>query len=155
MSAAISYWTISPEAVKALGAISRYVGSCGLEPKLVNLVYLRVSQINGCAYCCDMHTHDALEAGEKPQRLHVVAAWREADNLFNEAERAALAWAEALTRFPDATAPVVAARDTAWADLVKHYSEKQAVDLTFAISAMNAWNRIAIGFHRSPAPRAE
>jgi AhpD family alkylhydroperoxidase len=153
MSDAVSYWTVSPDAVKSLGAISRYLGGCGLDVKLLNLIYLRISQINGCAYCCDMHTHEALEAGESPQRLHVVAAWREAENLFNEAERAALAWAEALTRFPDATAPNVAARDAAWADLMKHYPEKQAVDLTFAIASMNAWNRVAVAFHRAPVAR--
>jgi AhpD family alkylhydroperoxidase len=153
MIATTEYWKIAPEANKAMAAISMYINASGLDHKLVHLLYLRVSQINGCAYCCDMHTHEALAAGETAQRLHVVAAWREAEDLFNEAERAALAWAEALTRFADAGDAEHAARDAAYQKLLDHYAPKQAVDITFAIASMNSWNRIAVAFHRGPEKR--
>jgi len=150
MSAHFDYATVAPDAVKALSGISRYVLSSGLDHKLVHLIYLRVSQMNGCAYCCNMHSQDALKVGESDQRLHVVAAWREAENLFSESEQAALGWAEVLTRFPDARAADVAARDQAYRNLLEYHSEKQAVDLTFAIAAMNAWNRVSVAFHKQP-----
>jgi AhpD family alkylhydroperoxidase len=153
MTQPVEYWKIAPEANKAMAAISMYVSACGLERKLVHLIYLRVSQINGCAYCCDMHTHEALAAGEVAQRLHVVAAWREAENLFSEAERAALAWAEALTRFADNAGGEQAAREAAHQKLLEHYTPKQVVDITFAIASMNSWNRIAAAFHRGPEKR--
>jgi AhpD family alkylhydroperoxidase len=153
MNAPVEYWKIAPEANRAMAAISMYIGASGLDRKFVNLLYLRVSQINGCAYCCDMHSHEALAAGETAQRLHVVAAWREAENLFNDGERAALAWAEALTRFADNGDSEHAARDAAYQKLLEHYTPKQAVDITFAIASMNSWNRIAVAFHRGPEKR--
>jgi alkylhydroperoxidase family enzyme len=100
-----------------------------------------------------MHAHDALEAGASSQALHVLAAWHEAEDLFTDSERAALAWAEAVTRFADATSVQMQARDEAYARLLQHFSEKEVVDLTLTIAAMNAWNRIAVSFHQAPAKR--
>jgi AhpD family alkylhydroperoxidase len=151
--ATLDYWKLSPAGMKSLASVSQYIKSSGLEPKLIHLVYLRVSQINGCAYCCDMHSHDALEAGVSSQALHVLAAWHEAEDLFTDSEKAALAWAEAVTRFADATAVQMQGRDEAYARLLQHFSEKEVVDLTLTIAAMNAWNRIAVSFHQGPARR--
>ena len=153
MSATLEYWNLAPEGIKALRSVSAYVAACSLDRRLTHLVYLRISQINGCAYCCDMHTREAVADGETPQRLSVLAAWREAPNLFSEAERAALDWAECLTRFADAHSADEAARDAAYGKLAQHFSEKQIVDLALAIATMNAWNRIAVGFHQEPLKR--
>ena len=112
----------------------------GLDPKLLDLIDLRVSQLNGCAYCMDMHSADLLKVGETPRRLAVLGAWRETD-LFDAKEQAALAWAEALTKLthhPDMDAPFEA--------LKAHFSETQIVALTFAIVTINGWNRLGVGF---------
>lgn len=115
-----------------------------IESRLHALVELRVSQINGCAFCVDLHATEARAAGEREQRLDCLAAWRECQ-FFGEAERAALAWAEAVTDLPRQGAP-----ETLYEDLKRHFSDEEVVDLTLIIAQMNAWNRLAVGFGRQP-----
>lgn len=153
MSTPIDYWKLSPDGVKALAVTSSYVSTSGLDHKLINLVYLRASQINGCAFCVDMHVHDALTAGESAQRLHVVATWRHASHLFSKSEQSALAWTELMTACADASAADYAQRDSTLESLRQSFTEKQIVDLTIAIAAINAWNRLAVGMGREPALR--
>jgi AhpD family alkylhydroperoxidase len=124
-------------ALRSLGAVVR--GS-ELEPLLLELVKIRVSQLNGCAYCLDMHTKDARALGEDEQRLYLVSAWREAPG-FSGRERAALAWAEALTLLPSRGAPP----DELFADLEEVFDEAEIVALTGAVAEINAWNRIVVG----------
>lgn len=135
---------IDPHAYRAMSGLEAYVRSTGLEPALLELVRLRASQINGCAYCIDMHTKDARAAGESEQRLYGVTAWRETP-FFNARERAALAWTEALTLVAETHAD-----DTAYEEVCPHFSEAELVSLTMAIVAINGWNRIALGFRIVP-----
>ena len=137
----------SPDAYKAMLAVSAYTEQCGLEHSLLELVKTRASQINGCAYCLHMHTQDARKMGETELRLHLLAAWRES-TLYTPRERAALAWTEALTLLPQSAAP-----DADYAELAAHFTPKEQVDLTLAIGVINSWNRIAVGF-RLQHPRA-
>ena len=130
----------SPDAVRALLALSAYVESCGLERSLLELVKIRASQINGCAYCLHMHTRDARARGETEERLYLLSAWRESP-LYTERERAALAWTEALTRIADTHAP-----DQDYAQVSAEFAPDELVKLTVAIGLINAWNRFAIGF---------
>ncbi|MCA9529071.1 MAG: carboxymuconolactone decarboxylase family protein [Myxococcales bacterium] len=120
--------------------LETHVRGSGLESSLIELVKMRASQINGCAYCLDMHSKDAMAAGETAQRLHVLAAWREAP-FYTERERAALAWTEALTRIADN-----GVSDADFEAVRAHFEERELVDLTLAIVAINGWNRLAIGF---------
>lgn len=145
MSNRLDYTKIAPAGIKALGSVYGYVSQSGLSPVLIELVYLRVSQINNCAYCLDMHTRELLKAGQKVEKLALVQAWAEADGLFDERERAALAWAETLTRVADTGVPHA---DFEVARQV--FDEKELVDLTIAIGLMNAYNRLAISFRRTP-----
>jgi len=138
---------VAPDAVAAMRGVSKYMLECGLDRNLVDLVYLRISQINGCAYCCDLHANDLRKAGESEQRLDCLAAWREA-SFFSARERAALAWAESLTHVSVTHAP-----DDAYQAARAEFSDKELVDLTFAVALMNAWNRIAVGFGQGPAER--
>jgi len=117
----------------------------GLSPVLVDLVYLRVSQINNCAYCLDMHTRDLLKKGVKVEKLALVQAWREAGNLFDERERAALAWAESVTLVAATGVP-----DDAYEAARAVFDEREIVDLTIAVSLMNTYNRMAISFRNTP-----
>lgn len=130
----------SPEAFKALLHVEQQIHRSGLEPSLLELVKMRASQINGCAYCLDMHSKDARALGETEQRLHVLPAWREAP-FYSERERAALAWTEAMTRIADGGVP-----DEVYAEARRHFDEKALVDLALAVVAINAWNRMAIAF---------
>ena len=130
----------SPEAIKPMYAIEAYLKNCGLEHSLLLLVKMRASQINGCAYCLDMHSKDARAEGETEQRLYTLNAWRETP-FFSPRERAALAWTEALTLISETHAP-----DDVFEELRAHFSEREIADLTLAISAINAWNRFAISF---------
>jgi AhpD family alkylhydroperoxidase len=135
----------SPSAYKALLSLEHTVRESGLEPGLLELVKLRASQINGCGFCVDMHAGDARKAGETDRRLHAVAVWRETP-FFSERERAALAWTEALTRLclqPDL--------EHAYAALKEQFGDKEMVDLTLAVAAINSWNRMAVGFGAQPA----
>lgn len=144
MSSRLDYAKVSPEGYRAMIALYRYLPECGLEPGLLHLVFLRISQINGCAYCVDMHWQDALKAGDTPRRLNSVVTWHETP-FFSTRERAALAWAEAMTRIAETRAPD-ADYDAARAVL----TDKELVDLSFAISLMNGLNRIGIAFRREP-----
>ena len=146
MSSRLDYATVSPEGYRAMIAFYRYLPDCGLEPLLVHLVFLRVSQINGCAYSVDLHWQDALRVGDTARRLNSVATWRETP-FFSPRERAALAWAEALTRIAETRAP-----DADYDAARAVFTDKELVDLSFAISLMNGLNRIGIAFRREPAP---
>jgi len=134
----------APEALKPLLDLSAYLRKTGLDPKLLNLVYLRASQINGCAYCIDMHTKDARAEGETEQRLYELDAWRETP-FYTDRERAALAWTEAVTLINQGHVP-----DEVYEEARRHFSEKELVDLNMAVVAINAWNRMAITFRAVP-----
>jgi len=139
----LDYSSILPTGLRGMLGLERAVHESSLEPELLELVKLRASQINGCAYCLDMHSKDARARGEDEQRLHVVAAWREAP-FYSERERAALAWCESLTRLPETGAP-----DADYEPLVGLFSAEEIAALTYAIVAINGWNRLAVGL-RSP-----
>ena len=145
MSQRINYAKASPEGFKAMRQLQAHVDGCGLEHQLMELVKMRASQINGCAYCLDMHSKDARAAGETEQRLYLLDAWRESP-FYNERERAALAWTEALTRISK-TKDVP---DALYDEVRKQFSEKELVDLSLAIIAINGWNRLAIPFRSEP-----
>ncbi len=144
MELPLDFFALSPEGLKAMRGLESYCRRSGLEHSLLELVKTRVSQINGCAFCIDMHTKDARAAGETEQRLYALSAWREAP-FFSERERAALAWTEALTLISRTGAP-----DDVYEEAKRHFPEKELVDLTLAIVAINGWNRLAIGFRAVP-----
>jgi len=135
---------VSPEAYNALHGLQDYVDGCGLEKPLMELVKVRASQINGCAFCIAMHTADAVKGGESQTRLHLLNAWRETE-LFTARERAALALAEAVTLVADTHVP-----DEVYDAASQQFSDKELVDLAYAIFAINAWNRLAITFRMQP-----
>lgn len=145
MSKRLDYNQIAPAGAKALGGVYSYVMQSGLAEDLVCLVYLRISQINNCAYCLDMHTRDLLKMGVKVEKLALVQAWAEAGGLFDERERAALAWAETVTRVAETGVPT-----EAYEAAHTVFNERELVDLTIAISLMNAYNRMAISFRNTP-----
>jgi AhpD family alkylhydroperoxidase len=145
MSQRINYNAASPAGMKTLGAVYAHVRQAVLPQRLVDLVFLRVSQINGCAYCIDNHSRDLVKAGLPVEHLVLVAVWPEAGSIFDEQERAALAWAEVVTRLGDRGVP-----DDAYEAAAAAFGEKQLVDLTIAISLMNAYNRVAISFRATP-----
>ncbi len=144
MEQRLGYAKIAPKGINALRNLQAYIESCGLEHSLLELVKTRASQINGCAYCLDMHTKDARAAGESEQRLYLLSAWREAP-FYSERERAALAWTEAVTRIADAII-----EGDLYEEARRHFDEREIVDLTLAVIAINSWNRLAIPF-RTPA----
>jgi AhpD family alkylhydroperoxidase len=150
MGQRLDYTQIAPAGIKALGGVYGYVMQSGLLAALVELVYLRVSQINNCAYCLDMHTRDLLKKGQKVEKLALVQAWAEAGNLFDERERAALAWAEMVTRVAETGVP-----DEAYEAARTVFEERELVDLTIAIGLMNAYNRMAISFRNPPQAALE
>jgi len=125
---------------RAMLNLSKEVETSGLERKLLELVKIRASQINGCAYCIDMHTKDARAAGETEQRIYALSAWRETP-FFTDRERAALEWTEAVTRIGDTHVP-----DEAYDQVRQHFDEQELVALTFAVVVINAWNRLAVPF---------
>ncbi len=135
----LDYRGAAPQAYAAVSEVERYIQSCGLEKSLIELVKMRASQINRCAFCLDMHSRDARHNGETEQRLHVLTAWRESP-LYSPRERAALAWTECLTSVATEGAP-----DDVYAALVPHFSPREMVDLTILIGLINLWNRLAIG----------
>ena len=145
MSVRIDYTKIAPAGVKALGGVYGYIQQSGLSDVLVELVYLRISQINGCAYCLDQHTRVLQKKGVKVEKLALVQAWREAEVLFDERERAALAWAETVTRVAETAIP-----DVDYQSARTVFGEKELVDLTIAIGLMNTYNRMAIGLRKQP-----
>ena len=149
MSQRMNYNAAAPAGMKALGSVYGYVRQSGLPARLIDLVYLRVSQINGCAYCIDAHSRDLLKAGLPVDHLVLVPAWREAGQIFGEQEKAALAWAEAVTRLGDH-----GVSDSAYEAAAAAFNEKQLADLTIAIGLMNAYNRMAISFRATPMAAA-
>lgn len=140
MQQRLDYQKASPDAFRALLHVENQVRRSGLEESLLELVKMRASQLNGCAWCLDMHSKDARAAGESEQRLHLLAAWRDAP-CYSARERAALAWTEAVTLV--ATHPV---SDEIYAAARRHFDEKALVDLTLAIIAINGWNRLNVAF---------
>jgi MoaD family protein len=140
----LKYYRASPGAYQALKQLQDYVESSGLERNLLELVKLRASQLNGCAFCFDMHWKDARALGESEERLYMLTAWRES-HLYSERERAALAWTEAVTLISQTGAP-----DDVYEEARVHFDEKEIADLTLAIAAINAWNRMAISFRLVP-----
>jgi AhpD family alkylhydroperoxidase len=136
----LDYKLASPGAFKAMLGVEQHVHQTGLEESLLELVKTRASQINGCAWCLDMHTKDARARGETEQRLYLLAAWREAP-CYSGRERAALAWTEAVTEIGAQGVP-----DEVYADARRHFDEKALVDLTLAVIAINGWNRLNVAF---------
>ena len=150
MTGRLDYDRIAPAGVKALGGVYGYIMQSNLPAGLINLVYLRVSQINNCAYCLDMHMRDLLKSGVKIEKLALLQAWEEAGNLFDARERAALARAETVTRVADTGVP-----DQAYEAARGVFEERELVDLTIAIGLMNTYNRMAISFRKTPQAAVE
>ncbi len=140
----IPYMKHAGEALRAMGALERYLAKCSLDPKLLNLVRLRASQINGCAYCIDMHWKDLRAEGESEQRLYGLDAWRESP-YYTARERAALAWTEAVTLVSQTHA-----EDAVYEAVRGQFSEQELVDLTWTVAAINTWNRLAISMRAEP-----
>lgn len=140
----IEYDKADPKAVKAMYGLEAYVRRSGLETPLLELVRMRASQLNGCAYCLDMHSKDARAGGETEQRLYLLDAWEESP-FYTDRERAALAWTEAVTKISETHAP-----DSVYEEVSKHFTEGELVALTMTIVAINGWNRLAIAFRATP-----
>jgi AhpD family alkylhydroperoxidase len=152
MNARFTYPRTAPGIYEAMGTLERYIHTCGLEEPLIHLVKLRASQMNGCAYCIDMHWKDLAAAGDTAQRMYSLDAWRECP-YYTDRERAALAWTEALTFITNGHAP-----DAIYDEVRAHFNEKETADLTFVIAAINTWNRLAIPARAEPGtyhPRAK
>lgn len=145
MSHRIDYAAASPAGIKALGQVYGHILQSGLEGGLVDLVYLRISQINGCAYCIDMHSRDLAKRGVAAEKVALLPVWREAAVLFSATERAALAWAESLTLVARTGAP-----DADYEAAARVFEPRALTDLTIAIGLMNTYNRLAIGFRAVP-----
>lgn len=146
MSNRIDYAKISPDGYKAFGAVYLTLQKGSLPKELIDLVYLRISQVNGCAFCIDMHTRDLIKSGLAVEKLVLVPVWHDAGALFSERERAALAWAESVTRVSETGVP-----DADYAAAAAEFSEVELADLTYAIGLMNAFNRFGIAFRSTPA----
>lgn len=144
MEGRLDYAAIAPDGIRSLRQLERYLKTSGLEAGLVELVKVRASQINGCAFCIDMHTKDARSRGESEQRLYGLAAWREAP-FYSERERAALLWTEAVTRISEGQVP-----DEIYDQVKQCFPDRELVDLTLAVIAINSWNRLAISFRTPP-----
>jgi AhpD family alkylhydroperoxidase len=145
MTQRVDFYKSSPEAIKAMVGLEQRIGKSSLEKGLVELVRLRASQINGCAYCMDMHTADARKAGEDDRRLATISAWRETP-FFTDRERAALAWTESLTLVSTDHVP-----DGVWDAVNPHFTSEEITDLTLLVVAINGWNRFSIAFRKTPA----
>ncbi|WP_042318522.1 carboxymuconolactone decarboxylase family protein [Paraburkholderia caledonica] len=145
MQQRLDFYKAGPAAIKAMLGLEERIGKSSIEKSLADLVRLRASQINGCAFCVDMHTADARKAGETDRRLATVVTWRETP-FFTDRERAALKWTEALTLVSHDHVP-----DAVWEAVRPHFGDEELVDLTLLISAINAWNRFAISFRKMPA----
>jgi AhpD family alkylhydroperoxidase len=152
MKPRLNPYQAAPELMKAMTALTSAVEGSGLEPSLIELVKIRASQINGCAFCIHMHTRDARAKGESEERLYLLDAWRESP-LYTDRERAALAWAEAVTLVSQTHVP-----DAVFDEVRRHFAEDELVKLTLVVATINAWNRIAISFRSvhpvKPANRA-
>ncbi len=150
MNKRIDYAAASPEGYKAFGGVYVTVLKSGLPKELVDIVYLRVSQINGCAFCIDMHSRDLLRGGLSTDKLVLISVWHDAGPVFSGRERAALAWAESVTRVAESGVP-----DTAYEAAAAEFNDKELADLTYAIGLMNAFNRFGIAFRSTPAAAAK
>lgn len=146
MSNRLNYASAAPEGYKAFGGVYVYLQSCGFSAELIDLVYLRVSQINGCAFCIDMHSRDLLKLGVAIDKLVLVPVWHDAGNVFTHRERVALSWAETVTRVAETGVP-----DADYAAAAAEFSDKELADLTYGISLMNAFNRLGVTFRSKPA----
>jgi len=144
MEERLNYVAAAPNGYRAMLGLNRYVEDCGLEPLLMELVRMRASQINGCAYCLDMHSKDARALGESEQRLYALNAWPETP-FYTERERAALRWTEEITLISQERVP-----DAAYEEARRHFSAEELVNLTLAIVVINGWNRLAISFRSQP-----
>jgi len=140
-----NYQKAAPDVIQGMLALSAVVKNSGLEPGLIDLVDYRVSQINGCAFCLDMHSKDLRARGETEQRIYMLLAWRDAPNLYSARERAALAWAEAVTRLTNQEVP-----DEVYNQAREEFSEAELAQLTLAVAVINGWNRFNVAF-RTPA----
>jgi AhpD family alkylhydroperoxidase len=149
MKPRLNPYQVAPDTIKALSALETQVQASGLERSLVELVKTRASQINGCAFCINMHTEDARKHGESEQRLYLLNAWRESP-VYTDRERAALAWTEAVTLISQTHAP-----DDIYDEVRAQFSEAETVNLTMLIATINAWNRVAIGFRSVPPVKAK
>jgi AhpD family alkylhydroperoxidase len=144
MEPRLDYVKAAPDAYKAMLGLEAAVRRLGIDKTLLELIKIRASQINGCAFCLDMHTRDARKQGETEERIYQLGAWHESP-AFTQRERAALGWTDALTLVAETHAP-----DDVYAEARRHFSEKELVDLTLAVVTINAWNRLAVGFRRMP-----
>ncbi len=144
MASRMDYRKATPDGLRIMYEMERYLKGCGLEKSLLELVKVRASQLNGCAYCLDMHTKDARAAGETEQRLYGLVAWRETP-FYTDRERAALSWTEKLTLISTNDMP-----DELYEAVRQHFNEQELVNLTLAITTINSWNRLAIGFRSEP-----
>ena len=146
----IDYAKASPEGYRAFGGVYATLQKSGLEKAFVDLVYLRVSQMNGCAFCIDMHTRDLLKSGLTVDKLALLPVWRDAGEVFDRRERAALAWAEAVTKVAESGVP-----DVAYEAAAAEFGDKELADLTYAIGLMTAFNRFGVAFRSTPAAAAK
>ena len=144
MKQRLNYAEVGQGALRAMFGLETYLAKSGLEPSLLHLLKFRVSQINGCAYCLDMHSKDLRAGGETEQRLYLLDAWRESP-FYTERERAALAWAEAVTRVTEGHVP-----DEVYEQARAQFGEEELVNLTLAVVAINGWNRLSIAFRVEP-----
>jgi AhpD family alkylhydroperoxidase len=144
MEQRLDYTKEGHDALRAMYGLETYLHKGSIEPMLLHLIKFRVSQINGCAYCLDMHSKDLRAGGETEQRLYCLEAWRETP-FYTDREQAALEWAEALTLITEGHV-----RDEVFESVKKHFSEKELIDLTMAIVTINSWNRISIAFRTTP-----
>ena len=145
MTQRLDFYNANPNAIKALLGLEKRISESSLEKSLVELIRLRASLINGCAYCIDLHTADARKGGEDYRRLATLSVWRETP-FFTDRERAALAWTEAVTLVSQDHVP-----DEVWTAVRPHFDDAELVDLTLLISTINTWNRFAISFRKTPA----
>jgi AhpD family alkylhydroperoxidase len=144
MEPRLNYMRVAPDAFRAMRGLEEYLHRCGLDERLLHLIKLRASQINGCAYCLDMHWKDLRAIGETEQRMYSLDAWEESP-YYNDRERAALTWTEAVTRVSEGHVP-----DEVYQRVRKHFSEKELADLTVAVATINAWNRLSIAGRATP-----
>lgn len=145
MEPRLNFYKAGPDAIKAIVGLENRIAKSGLEKSLIELVRLRASQINGCAYCVDLHSSDAAKAGEDPRRLATLSVWRETP-FFSDRERAALEWTESLTLVSETHVP-----DAVWDTVKPQFTDEEIVDLSLLVSTINTWNRLAIAFRKLPA----
>jgi len=145
MEPRLNFYKASPNAIKAMLGLEEQIARSGIEKPLIELVRLRASQINGCAYCIDLHSSDARKAGEDERRLSTLSVWRETP-FFSERERAALEWTESVTEVAQSHVP-----DEVWERVEPHFTPEEIVDLTLLVATINSWNRLAIAFRKLPS----